>query len=271
MNNENQENVMTIAEDFVESSGEMLCCNSSEACGSCNTGSNSSNNGCWTDNTCSCGGSCEECCGSCGEDFAVHIFRQGRNYTKLMMKKSDGSILLTARFFPLGVAPRSLIWESSDRNIISVQQDDEKDTWAYINPRRDGRAIISLKTRDDDIVRDTIEIIVESHERVEVENKGEYFTVTFTERANNVARVWKSVCFDLSQQAAAVPPAILNRAHENQNFDFDEEQLGFLYLLDPLGVEYYMRNYSHGGDVYETLIRKILFSRQSMVVSQDCF
>ena len=285
MNNENQEIVMTNTEEFVENSGEVLCANSSETCGSCcNPECNSGNEG-WSENSGSAGGNsascspCEcdpsnsvigwveetpttpsassgsdECCCTCQEEnFSVNILWQGRNYTELVMKKTDQPILLTARFFPWGTAPRTLRWKSSDSGVVRVVKDLEKETWAHVTPNENGEAIISLKTADDDVVRDTLKITVDSRERVEVKDEGEYFTVTFVEHEGENGKVWKSVCCDVEEEYKGpniwdTDESLLNTVARNVKYNayqtYTPKQLALLYRLDPLWVVFYVKNRS---------------------------
>ena len=286
MNNENQENMMTNAEEFVDNSGEVLCCNSSESCGCrckctcpCTTaepeadwtenneseGGNSESCGCpcvdnttpesdWVSNQGASSGGSDECCCTCQEEnFSVNILWQGRNYTELVMKKTDQPILLTARFFPWGTAPRTLRWKSSDSGVVRVVKDLEKETWAHVTPYENGEAIISLKTADDDVVRDTLKITVDSRERVEVKDEGEYFTVTFVEHEGENGKVWKSVCCDVEEEYKGpniwdTDESLLNTVARNVKYNayqtYTPKQLALLYRLDPLGVVFYVKNRS---------------------------
>ena len=238
MNNENQENVMTIAEEYTENSGEVLSISSSEACGSCcNPECNSGNEG-WSENSCSCGGSCEECCGNCCSSTELNIS------TRSIMMKSGMDITLYVNV--------PVTWSSSNRSVALVN------SCGKVLARRKGKAIITAKACDGR--KATCVVIVDNRERVRIRQRDNYFYVHFRERPEGSANVWRSVEFDLFRENDVYYKSLwesgenkVRQARENLSFnmqqDFSPSQLALLFRLDPYGVMKYVYDYCLGGRV----------------------
>ncbi|MBE6576916.1 MAG: Ig domain-containing protein [Ruminococcaceae bacterium] len=66
-----------------------------------------------------------------------------------------------------------------------------------------------------------------------------YFNITF-----NNGRVWKSIEYDLGNPDASmtIPDSAYDRNLYNLDQNFTEEQLAYIYLFDPLGVEHYVKH-----------------------------
>ena len=277
MNSENQENVMTIAEDFVESSGEMLCCNSSEACGSCcNPECNSGNEG-WSENSCSCGGSCEECCGNCGNGSnsssgsndnkadQLMITYDMRPCSELLLEKGQDSALLATRLFPYGCEKECIRWTVSRGGVVRLESYVQYGTsFCRVHAIAKGTVTVKAKTWDGRLV-DTCEVTVDQRDRVEIEDQGEYFTVTFVDKVSTDGKVWRSVCCDVEEKYHGMniwetEDALLDdiarnvKYNDGQNYTFD--QLALLYRLDPLGVVFYVKCRSNQMDTAEGLFYK---------------
>ena len=121
-----------------------------------------------------------------------------------------------------------------------------------VTGQSDGTATITAITVDGGFVS-SCTVTVDSTEVVTIEEDGknpygsEYFKVQFSN-----GMVWKNVSYDLSKNDVitnALEAEIRKNAEEryeyNSTKEFCVDQLAFIYLVDPLGVEHYVKNISH--------------------------
>ena len=144
---------------------------------------------------------------------------------------------LRAEVIPSNATNKSLYWISSDNAVVTV-----KKNTGLIQAVSAGQATITVGIYNTNIKKTCI-VIVDDRETVIVEEDDEgaydFFKVTFPETEGGL--VWKSVGMDLEDTSETIYSYQWNRHKHNKEYDFNERQLAFLYLLDPLGVTYYMK------------------------------
>ena len=172
---------------------------------------------------------------------------------------------VTAIIAPQNALNKGVTWDSSNWNVVDV------DSNGVITGLRVGTATISATT-DEGGYRATCIVTVDKREKVTVKKDDHSFYVTFAD-----GKVWKNIGIDLSNRQEnynqMYPP---NMWYENYEYLIEEEQryldnvyiedveigepiveetysvkqIAYLYLLDPLGIEYYMRNHAcHDKDI----------------------
>ena len=178
----------------------------------------------------------------------ISIFPKKKTLTK------DETITLTASVCPYN-ANNSVIWTSSDTSVATVGTHT-----GIVTAKADGTATITARSVDGNKT-DTCIITVDSREKVTIKKDDHSFFVEFAD-----GKIWKNIGKDLTNRGenygSVNPPNFIWQCYdsliteEQRYFDniyynkyesvvtaYSEKQLGFLYLLDPLGVEYYMRNH----------------------------
>ena len=154
----------------------------------------------------------------------------------------EESVIL-AMVYPVG-ANQSISFSSSNASVATV------DTYTgVITPIASGTTTITATTANGKISAKRL-ITVDSRERVYIEKDGDYFNVHFSS-----GLTWKSIGCDLSLEENRsgytmwLPEDYENLfEHEKRYlFNYDKkytvQQLAYLYFLDPLGVEYFIRHY----------------------------
>ena len=165
---------------------------------------------------------------------------------------------LSAVISPSCASNKSVAWTSSDTSVATVGT-----YTGVVTAQSDGTATITARVLNDDKT-DICTITVDAREKVYVKKDSHSFFVQFED-----GKVWKNIGIDLSNRQEnynhMYPP---NMWYENYDYLIEEEQryfdniyvasggvivdntsysaqqIGFLYLLDPLGIEYYMRNHA---------------------------
>ena len=114
-----------------------------------------------------------------------------------------------------------------------------------ITPRSSGETTITVRTSDN-ILSATCTVTVDMRDKVIVEKNDNYFTVTFASGA-----VWKNIGCDLSKEENRSGYPIsheydsrINEPERRYLYNYEEplystDELALLYILDPLGVQYY--------------------------------
>jgi len=161
---------------------------------------------------------------------------------------------LRATVCPCG-ASNSVIWTSSNPSVATVGT-----YTGIVTAKSDGTTTITARSVNGSKT-DTCTITVDPREKVTVKKDSHSFYVKFAD-----GKVWKNIGIDLSNRQENYnqkdPP---NMWYENYEYLIEEEQryfdniyvkengvtkyktysvkqIAYLYLLDPLGIEYYMRN-----------------------------
>lgn len=173
---------------------------------------------------------------------------------------------LCAIITPFNATNLSVEWTSSDTSVATVGR-----YTGIVTAKSDGTAIITARTVDGNKT-DTCTITVDSREKVQIKKDSHSFYVEFED-----GKIWKNIGLDLSKREENYnlmdPPTFW---HENYEYLIEEEQryfdnvyvedveigepivedtysvkqIAYLYLLDPLGIEYYMKNHAcHDKDI----------------------
>lgn len=164
---------------------------------------------------------------------------------------------INATIMPDNASNKTIIWTSSDDSVATVET-----YTGVVKAKSSGSAKITART-ENGYRTDTCDITV--IEKVEViKDDEEYFHVVFQNNA-----VWKNIGRDLGRVENQSAAFRFDQDHysglykyEKRYFDNAEEQfttkqIAFLYLFDPLGIEYYVRNaYGSNMSLGELLIAK---------------
>ena len=160
--------------------------------------------------------------------------------------------LLIASISPLYVTDGSVTWESSNKNVATVEKRipaHGTGNIAAVIGRSKGTATITATANDGSGKKGSCTVTVDPREKVTVRKDGDYFTVTFKD-----GKVWKSVGRDLSldeNTSGNLGYGYLEwdnlykweqRFLDNLQNNYTEDQLAYIYYFDPLGVEDYMVN-----------------------------
>jgi uncharacterized protein YjdB len=151
---------------------------------------------------------------------------------------------------PFNATPYSIKWNSSPKGIVEI--DDEGNVTALSG----GEATITVTVNDgtNNVAKGSI--FVETRERVKIEKEGsDHFIVKFVDELleNNEndeeeepkIKVWKSVQYDFEGDDFPyedIYSIAKCRNKHNQSIRFTEDQLAFLFLLDPFGVRTYIKS-----------------------------
>ena len=163
---------------------------------------------------------------------------------------------LSATVYPCG-ASNSVVWTSSNTSVATVGTHT-----GIVTAKSNGTTTITARSVNGNKT-DTCIITVDSREKVTVKKDSHSFYVKFAD-----GKVWKNIGMDLSNRQEnynqMYPPKMRYENYddliyeEQRYFDniyveesgvivnntYSEKQIGFLYLLDPFGIEYYMRNHA---------------------------
>lgn len=176
---------------------------------------------------------------------------------------------LCAIITPFNATNLSVEWTSSDTSVATVGR-----YTGIVTAKSKGTAIITARTVDGNKT-DTCTITVDSREKVQVKKDSHSFYVEFED-----GKIWKNIGLDLSNRSdnynSLIIPDFININYdylivEEQRYldniyevdgeeqtmtTFSVKQIAYLYLLDPLGIEYYMR--VSVGDSYDFTPEELL-------------
>lgn len=191
-------------------------------------------------------GSCEDCGGSGNNSVPLTLTVSPSRLTMRAMAKAELSAQVPAVY-----AGTPIEWISYQPGIAKVSRDgvvtagerkgtatiraSAKDQKAFCTITVDPRPLVWIEK--DDIKDDVTGKVIK-----------EGFRVTFEGKEIGAGRTWKSVLYDLNVDPTSNPSYIADRYRYNDQQIFDDDQLAFLYLFDPLGVEYYLRKYNQNYD-----------------------
>ncbi len=178
----------------------------------------------------------------------------------------DETKALYASICPSNASNKSIVWTSSNTSVATVGR-----YTGLVTAVSDGKVTITARSVSGNKT-DTCTVVVDSRERVQIKKDSHSFYVEFED-----GKIWKNIGLDLSKREenynALYPP---NFGYENYEYLIEEEQryldnvyiedveigepiveetysvkqIAYLYLLDPLGIEYYMRNHAcHDKDI----------------------
>ena len=186
--------------------------------------------------------------------------------TALSMNVGD-SYRLTETVYPENAINKQVVWSSCCPSVATV--DDNGNVHAISK----GSAKIIVTTVDGDftdvccVTVKNVSQETDNREKVIVKKDDHSFYVKFEDN-----KVWRYIGLDLAQRSEHYTQLILptmDRAHYSELIEeeqryldnieqaFTKQQIGFLYLLDPLGIQYYMRTDAcKGKSIPETLFFK---------------
>lgn len=165
---------------------------------------------------------------------------------------------LSAVISPSCASNKSVAWTSSDTSVATVGT-----YTGVVTAQSDGTATITARVLNDDKT-DTCTVTVDSREKVFIKKDSHSFFVQFSD-----GKIWRHVGLDLSKKTdiylTPYPPSFdiaeydAMVVEEQRYFDniytregevailndaYSIEQIAYLYLFDPLGIEYYMRTHA---------------------------
>lgn len=157
---------------------------------------------------------------------------------------------LNATVTPSDATDKSVVWTSSNRNVVDVDSD------GVITGRMVGTATVSARTADGGFTA-SCTVTVDRREKVVVKadmrytsEDDNYFNIVFPG-----GKTWRSIGCDLSLDENCSHQPLSEDFYDSltvpeqryvdnyySDYTFTEGELALIYRLDPLGMEYYMRN-----------------------------
>ena len=164
---------------------------------------------------------------------------------------------LIATVYPTNALNKRIIWSSSNEEIAEVDED------GWVTANRVGTATITATTEEGNFIARCV-VTVDRREKVIVEkdinysnSEKTYFNIIFSD-----GNIWRNIGIDLSNRQDNYngnpdPPVMIQdnydyliveeqRYMDNVENIFTIEQIAYIYLFDPLGIEYYMK--TNAGD-----------------------
>lgn len=138
---------------------------------------------------------------------------------------------LNTSITPENATDQSLMWESSNPSVVSVGT-----YTGYISAVSRGTAVITARTFNGSVSK-SISLTV-TRERVSLIDNDCYYTISFC----GGTVLWKCVDFDMSNNTI-IPSDVTERYNYNASHDYSEEQLAYIFLIDPFGVIHYLEYY----------------------------
>lgn len=159
---------------------------------------------------------------------------------------------LTAIILPSNALNKDVSWKSSNQNVVNV------DINGVITGLKVGTAVVSATTDDGGFVASCV-VKVDKRSKVLIEydleysfEDEDYFNITFQN-----GKIWRSIGCDLALDENRSELPLWNKEDcydsftrpeqryvDNIEQTFSAEELAFIYHLDPLGIEYYMKNHA---------------------------
>ena len=164
--------------------------------------------------------------------------------TRVQLNKSTATLskgeTVTLRYsvYPYNATTTSVSWKSDSSYVASVSN-------GVVTAKNDGVANITVTINGK--LKATCKVTVDSREKVVVEKDDEggykFFKATFIN-----GLIWESVGVErtLLSMGDITYSTHFRRANANVTREYSNQQLAFLYRLDPLGVEYYVNTYTQG-------------------------
>ena len=161
---------------------------------------------------------------------------------------------INTKISPDNASNKTIIWTSSNTSVATVGTHT-----GIVTAKSNGTTTITARSVNSN-KGDTCKITVDSREKVTVKKDSHSFYVKFAD-----GKVWKNIGMDLSNRQEnynqMYPPKMRYENYDNLIYEeqryFDNiyveengvmeyktysvKQIAYLYLLDPLGIEYYMR------------------------------
>ena len=158
---------------------------------------------------------------------------------------------LVATVFPANALNKGVTWSSSNKNIAEV------DEHGWVTANRAGTTTIIATTEEGDFIA-RCKVTVDRRPKVFVKKDvnysnldNTYFNIIFPD-----GKIWRNIGLDLSNRQDNYGSVIFpDMTQENYDYlipeeqryidniknTFTVEQIAYIYLFDPIGIEYYMR------------------------------
>lgn len=177
-----------------------------------------------------------------GEPIAVTSISLSEN--KIIMKAGE-TMTLIAALYPENAYDKTITWRSSNNSVATV------DINGVVTSKKDGTVTITATSTSNNHTA-TCKVTVDSRARAIIEKDSHSFHVQFED-----GKIWRNIGLDLSDRQKnykdLYPPSMdeenyHNLIAEEQRYlsniqtTFSAEQIAYLYLFDPLGIEYFMKN-----------------------------
>lgn len=145
---------------------------------------------------------------------------------------------LTVLERPLGSDYERIIWTVDNPDVVSVSN---TGNISEITAKKVGNAEVTatLVCKDTNKTEYTAKCLVTVENFVVVSKDGDSFNLEFSKGLK-----WEHVGFDVDEDVYA-PEYAHDRAWSNLKKNFDKFQLAYIYLFDPLGVEFYFKNFGY--------------------------
>ncbi|MGN1081848.1 MAG: Ig-like domain-containing protein [Acutalibacteraceae bacterium] len=141
------------------------------------------------------------------------------------------SMYLSAIVYPENAYDKSVRWTSSNPDVATIGMYS-----GLITAKSGGTTVITVETVDGNY-RDTCTINVDSTKTAIIRKDGSFFKVYFQD-----GTIWRSIGNDLTITDDIGLQEVENRSKRNAEQYFTVNQLAYLYFLDPIGVENYVKN-----------------------------
>ena len=169
---------------------------------------------------------------------AIHVDSVSVSPKRLDVVENEENVGFGATVCPRDATQKRLRWTSSNKSIALVNN------LGRVFPKSKGEAIITA-TSIDGHKSDSATVKVYTGEKVHVKKDSHSFNIVF-----NDGKKWENIGCDLSlveNRSFLRNVDLPKNAEETRYFNniehlFSEQQIAYLYLYDPLGIEYYMKN-----------------------------
>ena len=160
-------------------------------------------------------------------------------YPNRMIMKHEQTAYISAMVFPCNADDRSITWESSNLEIATVN------SFGKITAhKRDGTTTITAKSASGTIT-DICIVTVDNRGQVKVTADPHSFNIEFPN-----GKIWEHIGCNLDVNSDYVDrPGYYESSNDhekrylnNLKNQYSTEEIAYIYLLDPLGIEYYMRH-----------------------------
>ena len=148
---------------------------------------------------------------------------------------------LTATVSPANATFKEVSWTSSNSCVVAVHP-----VAGYIRAKKPGVATITVTTKDENR-KDSINVVVYAPNTAIIKSDDRSFCVAFMD-----GNVWRNIGVDLKKSISDEHRFLPGQYEDcsdaeksyldNCGYVFTDKQLAFLYLLDPLGIVYYLKS-----------------------------
>ncbi|MBR4031259.1 MAG: Ig-like domain-containing protein [Clostridia bacterium] len=160
-------------------------------------------------------------------------------YPNRMIMKHEQTAYISAMVFPCNADDRRIEWESSNLEIATVNSFGK-----ITSHKRNGTTTITAKSASGTIT-DICIVTVDNRDQVKVTADPHSFNIEFPD-----GKIWEHIGCNLDVNSDYVDrPGYYESLNDhekrylnNLKNQYSTEEIAYIYLLDPLGIEYYMRH-----------------------------